>query len=204
MENEQNAELVSTAPAEATPVTPEATPAPVDASVVQPEVKKEYVSTEPRHPLQDILDKAAKKAEEAKKAVPTEQKKEETLGEQKPVSTFEYAKWDKNVLTLPDDIKKIVVDNQVAFHQKAKEAAELKAQYDALSQLVNKYTEQVQATQNQKPLFTKEEFEAAQLDPNKFLELTSRVAQNIVEAEKAKIAPVISQVEFNQKVAENE
>ncbi len=201
--NEQSTELASAAP-EATPVAPEVTQTAPEASVVQPEVKKEYVSTEPRHPLQDILDKAAKKAEEAKNAVQPETKKDVTLGE-KPVENFDMSKWDGNALTLPDKIKKIVVDNQVAFHEKAKEAAELKAQYEALSQLVNQYTTQIKQTNQQKqPLFTQEEFESAQLDPNKFLELTSRVAKNIVDAEKAQIAPVLSQIEFNQKVVENE
>lgn len=201
MENEQSAELAP-ATVEQAPVTPEATTAAPDASAVQPEAPKEYVSTEPRHPLQDILDKAAEKAK-AKEAVQPEQKKDETLG-QKPVENFDLSKWDGNVLTLPDKVKKIVVDNQVAFHEKAKEAAEIKAQYEALSQLVNQYTKQIQDSQPKKSLFTQEEFEAAQLNPDKFLDLTSRVAKQIVDAEKAQIAPVISQIEFNQKVVENE
>ena len=92
-----------------------------------------------------------------------------------------------------------------SFHNKAKEAAELKGQYEALSQLVNKYTAQIQQSQQQqRPLFTQEEFEAAQLDPAKFMDLTSRVAKNIVDAEKAQIAPVLDKLEFQQKVVENE
>ena len=204
--NEQVTEVAAVTPEvqnvaqDSTPSTQEVTP----VSAVQPEVKKEYVSTEPRHPLQDILDKAAKKAEEAKLAATTEIKKEETLG-QKPVENFDLSKWDGNALTLPDKIKKIVVDNQVAFHEKAKEAAELKAQNEGYSQLIAKYTQQVQAQQQKdKPLFSQEEFEAAQLDPAKFLDLTSRVAKNIVDAEKAQIAPVLNQIDFNQKVVENE
>lgn len=201
--NEQVTELASSAP-ETTPVAPEVTQTAPDASVVQPEVKKEFISTEPRHPLQDILDKAAKKAEEAKNAVQPETKKEETLGD-KPVENFDMSKWDGNALTLPEKIKKIVIDNQVAFHEKAKEAAELKGQYEALSKLVNQYTTQIQQTkQPNKPIFSQEEFEAAQLDPNKFLELTSRVAKNIVDAEKAQISPILNQIDFNQKVVENE
>ncbi len=197
--NEQVTEVTSTetAPAQVAPVTPE-------VSAVQPEVKKEFVSTEPRHPLQDVLDKAAKKAEEAKLATQTEAKKEETLGTP-PVESFDLSKWDGNALTLPAKIQKIVVDNQVAFHAKAKEAAELKAQNDAMSGLINQYTQQVKAQQQQnQPLFTPEEFEAAQLDPKKFLDLTSRVAKNIVDAEKAQIAPVLNQIDFNQRVVENE
>lgn len=197
MENEQQTELV---PVE-TPVTPVESPG---TSVVQTETPKEYVSTEPRHPLQDVLDKAAEKAK-AKEAAQTEPTKSEALGEPKPAEVFDLAKWDGNALTLPDKIKKIVTDNQAAFHEKAKEAAELKARYEELHQVVNQYAQQIQQTQQQaNPLFTKEEFEAAQLDPNKFLELTSRVAKNIVEAEKAQLAPIISQLEFNQKVVENE
>lgn len=201
MENDQVAALAPAAPEPtAAPVAPVAPAATVD----QPEVKKEYVATEPRHPLQDVLDKAAKKAEDAKVAVQTEAAKKETLGV-KPVENFDMAKWDGNVLTLPDKIKKIVTDNQVAFHEKSKEAAELKSQYAALSQLVNQYTTQIQASQKHgAPLFSQEEFEAAQLDPQKFLDLTSRVAKNIVESEKAQLAPIISKIEFNQQVAENE
>lgn len=203
---ENNEQVTEVASSEAAPaqVPPEAAPAKPEVSAVQPEVKKEFVSTEPRHPLQDVLDKAAKKAEDAKIAAQTEQKKSETLGE-KPVENFDLSKWDGNALTLPAKIQKIVVDNQVAFHAKAKEAAELKAQNEAMSGLINKYTQQVQAQQQQnQPLFSQQEFEEAQLDPKKFLDLTSRVAKNIVEAEKAQIAPVINQMQFNQKVVENE
>jgi hypothetical protein len=206
MENEQQTELAPSDATASAPVTPEAAPVTTpDASAVQTETTKEFVSTEPRHPLQDILDKAAKKQEEAKaKAAQTETQKQEALG-QKPVESFDMSKWDGNALTLPDKIKKIVVDNQVAFHNKAKEAAELKAQNDAMSGLINKYTQQMQAQQRQnQPLFSQEEFEAAQLDPKKFLDLTSRVAKNIVEAEKAQLSPIINQIDFNQKVAENE
>ena len=205
MENEQQTELATSDATASAPVTPEAAPVTTpDASAVQTETTKEFVSTEPRHPLQDILDKAAKKAEDAKakEAAKTTTPTDPALG-QKPVESFDMSKWDGNALTLPDKIKKIVVDNQVAFHNKAKEAAELKAQNDAMSGLINKYTQQMQA-QNKAPLFTQEEFESAQLDPQKFLDLTSRVAKNIVEAEKAQIAPVVQQLQFNQQVVENE
>ena len=203
MENEQVTEVAAVIP-EQTPAIQEVTQSASAVSAVQPEVKKEYVSTEPRHPLQDVLDKAAKKAEDAKNAVQTKQSTESTLG-QKPVEAFDYAKWDGNVLTLPENIKRIVTDNQVAFHEKAQEAAELKGQYEALSQLVNQYTEQIQATRRQnEPLFTQQEFETAQLDPQKFLELTSRVAKNIVDAEKAQFAPMLDRIDFQQKVVENE
>ena len=205
MENEQQTELATSDATASAPVTQEAAPVTTpDASAVQTETTKEFVSTEPRHPLQDILDKAAKKAEDAKakEAANATTPKDPALG-QKPVENFDLSKWDGNALTLPDKIKKIVVDNQVAFHNKAKEAAELKAQNDAMSGLINKYTQQMQA-QNKAPLFTQEEFESAQLDPQKFLDLTSRVAKNIVEAEKAQIAPVVQQLQFNQQVVENE
>ncbi len=201
MENEQGATQV----AELAPETP-ATTEVSDVSAVQPEVeiKKEYVSTEPRHPLQDVLDKAAKKAEEAKKAVPAEGKKTEALGEVKPAESFEYSKWDGNVTTLPDKLKKIVNDNQTAFHDKAKEAATFKQQYDDLQGKVNSYLQQIEQQKQAQPLFTQEEFESAQLNPEKFLELTQRVAKNIVDAEKAQIAPILSKLEFDRSVVENE
>lgn len=192
MSEEQSTELAASAPE--APV--ESTPA---ASEVQPEAPKQTVTNEPRHPLQDILDKAVAKKQATE---PTQAPKEEALA-QKAAETFDLSKWDGNVLTLPDKVKKIVTDNQAAFHAKSKEAAELKQQYEALNQQVQQYMAQVQQAQ-QKPLFTQQEFEAAQLDPNKFLELTQRVAKNIVDAEKAQIAPVLSQLEFNQKVVENE
>lgn len=196
MENEQIAEV---APVQSEPVVE----APkTEVSAVLPEVKKEVVSTEPRHPLQDILDKAAKKAE-ANKAVPKEENKEGLAAPAAP-EVFDLSKWDGNALTLPDKIKKIVTDNQVAFHEKAKEAAELKAQYEALQGMVNNYAQQIAQPDPAQPLFTKEEFEQAQLDPNKFLDLTTRVAQHIVDQKAQGLEPLISQIQFNQQVTENE
>lgn len=200
MENEQT-ELAPAA-LEGVPATPEITQVSTDASIVQPEPKKEYISAEPRHPLQDVLDKAAakKQAEESAK----QPKQEPTLG-QKPVEPFELSKWNGDVQALPEQLKKIITDNQTAFHAKAKEAADTKAQFDDLQNKVNNYLKQVeQQNAAKQPLFSREEFEAAQLDPNKFLELTTRVAQNIVDREKQNLEPIISQVQFNQQVVENE
>lgn len=194
MTDEQNPELAA-APA---PATPE--PA-APASDVQPEIKKEYVSTEPRHPLMDILDKADAKAKAKAEATSAETKKE-ALPQDKGAA-FDYSKWDGNVLTLPENIRKIVDDNKAAFHTKAQEAAQYKEQFDKLQSQVNDYLAQMKA-QNQQPLFTEDEFQAAQLDPAKFLDLSSRVAKDIVEKEKAQLVPMITQIQFNQKVAENE
>ena len=173
------------------------TPAP-EASAPTQEVKTEIVSPEPRHPLQDILDKAAEKAK-AKEALSTE-KKPEATSVTPPAPVFDHSKWDGNVLTLPENIRKIVDDNKTAFHEKAKEAATFKGQLDTLQKQVNDYIEQTE----QKPLFSEEEFQAAQLDSNKFLELSQRVARDIVSKEKAQLEPIISQIQFDKKVAENE
>lgn len=194
MTDEQKPELA----AEVAPATPEAAPV---ASEVQPEVKKEYVSNEPRHPLQDILDKAAEKAK-AKEAATSKEVKPEALPDNKGVPAFDYSKWDGNVLTLPENIKKLIDDNKTAFHTKAQEAADFKAKFEELQNKVNSYLQEKQT--EEKPLFTEEEFQAAQLDPNKFLELTSKVAKDIVEKEKAQLTPMISQIQYNQQVAENE
>jgi len=200
MTDEQKPELAQGAEV-SQPVAPvEAAPAPA-ASEVQPEVKKEYVSNEPRHPLQDILDKAAEK-EKAQVAATSKEVKPEALGEKSPAPAFDYSKWDGNVLTLPDNIQKVIKDNQAAFHTKAQEAAEYKQQFEELQGKVDQYLQSVK--QQESPLFTEEEFQAAQLDPNKFLELTSKVAQHIVEKEKQQLTPMITQIQFNQQVAENE
>lgn len=198
MTDEQKPELATGA--EVTPATPEVTSAPV-ASDVQPEIKKESVSNEPRHPLQDILDKAAEKAK-AKEAATSKDVKPAALGDNKPAAAFDYSKWDGNVLTLPENIKKLIDDNKTAFHTKAQEAAEYKAKLEELQNKVNSYLQEKETEEH--PLFSEEEFQAAQLDPNKFLELTSKVAQNIVEREKQQLTPLISQIQYNQQVAENE
>ncbi len=198
MTDEQTPELASGA--EVTPAQPEASSTPV-ASEVQPEIKKEYVSNEPRHPLQDILDKAEAKAK-AKAEATSKAVKPEALDPKKSAPVFDYSKWDGNVLTLPDNIQKLVNDNKTAFHTKAQEAATYKAQLDELQAKVDSYLQA--AEREQSPLFTEEEFQAAQLDPNKFLELSQRVAKDIVEKEKQQLAPMITQIQFNQQVAENE
>jgi hypothetical protein len=200
MENqEQSTELASSE--SVTPESKEVVAETSGASDVQPEVKKEVVSTEPRHPLMDVLDKAAEKAK-AKEAAPKEVKKE-GLAEKAP-ETFDYSKWDGATQSLPEKLQKIVKDNQAAFTEKAKEAATFKQQYDELQAKVNNYLQEIDKQKQAKPLFSQEEFEAAQLDPNKFLELTQRVAKNIVDAEKAQIAPLMNQLQFNQQVVENE
>lgn len=199
METEQKTEIAQETPQAPVP-TEVAAP---DASAVQPEVKKEVVSTEPRHPLQDILDKAAEKAAKAANKEAPKQENKDGLADKAP-EAFDLAKWDGNTQTLPEKIKKIVSDNQAAFHAKAKEAAELKMQFETLQKQVNSYLAEQQKLKESKPLFTQEEFQQAQLDPSKFLELTQRVAKDIVEREKQQLEPIISQVQFNQQVAENE
>lgn len=198
MENEQNTGLapVTEVPTVSTPTTEIVAPA------VQPEVKQEIVSSEPRHPLMDVLDKAAERAK-AKEATSKEVVKDTTLGVQPPV-VFDYSKWDGNVLTLPDNIQKIVKDNQAGFHQAKQEAAEIKQQYDQLSKVVNDYTQQQQQLKDQQALFTEQEFQEAQLDPNKFLDLTQRVANSVVQKERQQLEPILAQVQFSQQVAENE
>ena len=195
MAEEQQAELATPGAA-----TPSESVAPV-ASDVQPETTKEHVSNEPRHTLKYALDKAVEKAKADETATSPETKKE-ALPEDKG-ATFDYSKWDGNVLTLPDDVRKLVDDNKQAFHTKAQEAADYKTKLDSLQSQVNEYLEAVKKSE-EKPLFTEDEFQAAQLDPNKFLELSQRVAKDIVEKEKAQLTPMISKIQFNQQVAENE
>lgn len=198
MEEQQNAELAPVAPQQPVVEAPA-------ASVPTQEVKKEYVSNEPRHPLMDVLDKAQKKAEEAKKAeaakVPEVKPIDPALAP-KAAESFDLNTWDGNVAALPEKLKKIVSDNQAAFTKKAQEAAEVQKKYDELNGMVQKYIEETHSEDSQ--LFSPEEFEAAQLDPQKFLDLTSRVAQHIVDREKKQLEPMISQVQFNQQVVENE
>lgn len=193
MTEEQQPELATT---------PADTSAQPVASEVQPaEPQKEYVSNEPRHPLQDVLDKAAAK-EKAKAEATSKEVKPEALDAKASAPAFDYSKWDGNVLTLPDNIKKIISDNQSAFHSKAQEAAEYKQQFEALQTKVNDYLQSIE--QQKQPLFTEEEFQSAQLNPDKFLELTTRVANHIVAQEKRQLEPMLSQIQFNQQVAENE
>lgn len=199
MEDVQNTELATGSETQTQQPVASSEPQKQDISLPQ----KETVPTEPRHPLQDVLDKAAKKAEEAQKQ---KVEADKTLAVKPAVEpAFDIAKWDGNANSLPDKLKKIVSDNQAAFTKKAQEATEFKQKFETLNAQVQQYLEQQKlqhAAQN--PPFTKEEYDAAMLDPNKFLVLTQKVAQGIVDAEKAQLQPVISQIEFNQKVAENE
>jgi hypothetical protein len=196
MENEQSTEL---APVTTEQVT-EAAPVETAASEVQPEVQKEVVSTEPRHPLMDILDKAAAKKAKAE-ASKVEEKPAVT---EKVAESFDYNKWDGDTKSLPDKLQKIVKDNQAAFHEKAKEASTFKQQFEELQAKVNNYVQELNKQNQNKPLFTQQEFEAAQLDPTKFNELINRVVEQKVSEKEAQIAPVISEVQFQQQVVENE
>lgn len=149
---------------------------------------------EPRHPLQDILDKAAKKAEEAQPQTPPT----EGLAPKAP-EAWSLDKWDGNPATLPDKLKKIVSDNQAAFTQKAQEMAQLKQAYEALKAQV-----ETTSRMSQQPLISQEEFEAAQLDPQKFMELTKKVASMELEKEKAALQPLLQDIQMKQLISENE
>ncbi len=167
-----------------------------EASPVAPEVQaapQVQAIPEPRHPLQDILDKAKARAEEAAK--PQEPVKTEVPVKAPDAWTID--KWDGNPTTLPDKLKKIVTDNQAAYTQKAQEVAQLKQAYEGLRA-------QVEAAKPQASGITQEEFEAAQLDPNKFLALTRKVANMELEREKAALQPMLQDIQMKQLVSENE
>jgi hypothetical protein len=179
--------------------------APVAVSeVTQPVVKDApalpvYAPVEPRHPLQDILDKAMAKKQGEVAAKPQEQAKEGTTAQPAaPSEPWTLEKWDGNPASLPEKLQKIVKDNQAAFTQKSQEAAQLRDAFNQLQAQVNA------AKQKNQPSITQEEFEAAQLDPNKFMELARKAASIELEKEKAALQPILNDLQMKQMVVENE
>lgn len=180
---EQKTELAAPVETPAASETQPQTAAPVEAS------------PEPRHPLRDILDKAmAKQTEEAKA---TEVKDPGLASQQAPAEPWSLDKWDGNPGTLPEKLKKIVTDNQAAFTQKAQEAAQLKQALEAMQQ-------EAQAKQVASDVITQEEFEAAQLDPSKFMELSRRAAAIELRKEKEALQPVINEIQQKQAFVEGQ
>lgn len=154
---------------------------------------------EPRHPLQDILDKAAaKKVEQEAKQEPA--KEGLAAPQAAPTETWSLDKWDGNPTSLPEKLRKIVTNNQAAFTQKSQEVAQLKQYKDAYEQLQS----QIQAQQTSQLEITQEEFEAAQLDPQKFMQLAKKAAAIELSKEKAALQPIIQDLQFKQMTVENQ
>lgn len=180
-----------------TEVTAGSTPTVSDTQPVAQDSHPVTPAPEPRHPLQDILDKAAaKKQTEAKPQEPVK----EGLAEPAPSEPWTLDKWDGKPESLPDRLRKIVTDNQAAFTQKAQEAANLKQYKEAYEQL----NARIQAAQNSQQEITQEEFEAAQADPSKFMELAKKAAAIELNKEKAALQPIIQDLQFKQMTVENE
>lgn len=171
-----------------------------DSSVVADKfASKEFTRVnQEKEPIEKLADAIEAKPELSE----TNPSTEETVKTEVPVkkevappsTQFDYGKWDGKVESLPEKLQKIVKDNQAMATTKAQEAAQLKQQLDLLT--TKKPTEE--------PLFSQDEFEEAQINPNKMYELINKVAMRAVEAKASELMPVISQVQNVQRVAENE
>lgn len=108
---------------------------------------------------------------------------------------FNYEKWDGKVESLPEKLQKIVKDNQAMATAKAQEVARLKAEIEQNT---------AKRTQPDSPAITQEEYEAAQISHEKFIEVVNKLVAKGIEAGKAELVPLISEVKYEQTVAQNE
>lgn len=107
---------------------------------------------------------------------------------------FDHEKWDGKVESLPEKLQKVVKDNQAAYTAKSQEAAQLKQQLELISKKPDASS----------PLFTQEEYEAALISPDKFVEVVNKLIMKGVEQKSAELLPTITKIQHTQIVAENE
>lgn len=158
----------------------------------------EFKRTEEQKPIEELATeleaKSGKKDEPAQSEISnTDSDKSEKVP---PKETFDLEKWDGKVELLPEKLRKIVTDNQAAYTAKAQEAARYKQELEQL-------TTKVEPTKD-RPLMTPEEFEEAQLSPEKFMEVSERIANRAVERKVAELMPVFQKIQQTQTVAENQ
>lgn len=161
-----------------------------------PEFERVNQEKEPIEKLADALEE---------KLEPTDTKSQTELSNTDSVAkeelppkkeAFDYEKWDGKIEALPEKLQKIVKDTQAMATSKAQEVARLKQELEHLQVKREEAKEQ--------PLITPEEYEEAQINPNKFLEVINRVADRAIEKKAAELMPMISRVQYTQNVAENE
>lgn len=145
------------------------------------EAQPELSETESQEELADTKVEVSSKIEKEIKVPPTKE-------------TFDHEKWDGKVESLPEKLQKVVKDNQAAYTAKAQEASQLKQQLELLSKKPDANN----------PLFTQEEYEAALISPEKFVEVVNKLIMKGVEQKSAELLPMINKVQHTQIVAENE
>lgn len=168
-----------------------------DTGIAEKFTKQEFTRTKEKEPIEKLADEIESKPESttepAQPELPNTDSGEESKVPPKK-ETFDIEKWDGKVDLLPEKLRKIVVDNQAAYTAKAQEAAKLKQEIELLTRKPT----------IEQPLFTPDEYEEAQLNPAKFAELVNRVASKVVEQKSAELLPVLTKVQHEQAVAQNE
>lgn len=175
-----------------------------DVSIAPKFSKSEFERKIEKEPIEKLADEIAAKPElsdqenETEVPVNTESKKaKKQTPSTKEVfkEPFNLDKWDGNITSLPEKLQKIVKDHQAMATTKAQEAAELRKQ-------VEEFKKKPEAS-SEAPLFTPEEYEEAQLNPNKFTDLVMRVANRVVEEKSKELMPIVSQIQQEQQIANN-
>lgn len=168
-----------------------------DIQVADKFKSQEFNRVKEQEPIEKLADAMEAKSEH--KDEPTQSELPDTDSDKSekvpPKETFDIEKWDGKVEALPEKLRKIVTDNQAAYTAKAQEAARYKQELERLNK---------PPQQPNQPLFTVEEYEEAQLNPQKFLELTQKIASKEIERAKAELMPVVDKIQYEQTVAQNE
>lgn len=169
-----------------------------DIQVADKFKSQEFHRVKEQEPIEKLADAMEAKPEQKDEPAQSELSNTDSDKSEKvpPKETFDIEKWDGKVEALPEKLRKIVTDNQAAYTAKAQEAAELRKELEQRTIAVN--------TAKDQPLMTPEEFEEAQLSPAKMEEVVNRIAMRAIEKKAAELMPVITQVQHNQRVVENE
>ncbi len=177
---------------------PEVSKETTDSSDVAAKFKNTEFSrvNQTKDPIEKLADAIEAKPELTEPNSEVEEVKKESTKEELPPKkeAFNHEKWDGKIESLPENLQKIVKDNQAMATTKAQEAAKYKAELE----------QRTKVQEENRPLFTQEEFEEAQLNPAKFAELLNRGIQTQLEKAKMELLPVINKVQYEQTVAQNE
>lgn len=172
-----------------------------EAPVAEKFANKEFNRPTEKSPIEKLADKISSQPERSAPDSELELPQTEDSSEDKntPPSkeAFNFEKWDGKVESLPEKVQKIVKDNQAMATAKAQEAAQYKKQLEEMS------VRKPESVSNA-PLFTQDEYEEAQLNPNKFAELVERVSNKVVEQKSQELMPIVSKIQYEQTVASNE
>lgn len=171
-----------------------------DSSVMEGLNKQEFNRSKEKEPIEKLADKIEANPESSDPESQSEvtdkvsDKKEEKVPPKK--ETFNAEKWDGNVEALPENIRKVIKDNQAAFTKSQQELAELRKQVEQPKQPVAAEPQPLQITQ--------EDFEEAQINPNKFVDVVTRLVKQGVEEAKKELVPVVTNIQREQDIAKHQ